>query len=225
MCRMDGSYNSTSEGSQRPQGYCPQMNSTSYYGPPPPGWNQYMIPMHGHPSTMYPPNTIYPQPFQHPPPHGTMYPPGWTTLDHTVPREVAENDEVEVVTEDPAAAALVKPGRTKLANFNPQEDIFLVKAWLEISCDPIVGNSQRGDSFWKRVLERYNFRRGTFPERTRRSLSSRWTNNIRPQVSLFAGYYAAAQQQNPSGMSDSDKVSLLYLFCLFCYVITTALAG
>ncbi|KAJ1261326.1 hypothetical protein BS78_09G020800, partial [Paspalum vaginatum] len=78
-------------------------------------------------------------------------------------------------------------GRTKLGNFNPQEDTFLVKAWLEISCDPIIGNSQRGDSFWKR---------------------SRWNNTIRPQVSLFAGVYAAIHRENPSSVSDSDKTSL-----------------
>jgi hypothetical protein len=28
--------------------------------------------------------------------------------------------------------------RTKLGNFNPDEDNNLVKSWLEISCDPIT---------------------------------------------------------------------------------------
>ncbi|KAJ1268443.1 hypothetical protein BS78_07G135700 [Paspalum vaginatum] len=74
-------------------------------------------------------------------------------------------------------------GRTKLSNFNPQEDVCLVKAWSEISCDHVI-------------------------ERTLRSLQSRWNNAIKPQVSTFSGYYAESLRLNPSGMSDADKTSL-----------------
>lgn len=49
---------------------------------------------------------------------------------------------------------------------------------------------------------------GPNPERSLRSLQSRWTNNIKPEVGKFAGYYAEALRQNPSGMSDADKTTL-----------------
>jgi hypothetical protein len=32
----------------------------------------------------------------------------------------------------------VIPSHRKLGNFSPKEDVFLVKSWLEISCDPIT---------------------------------------------------------------------------------------
>jgi len=37
----------------------------------------------------------------------------------------------------------VVPGRTKLSNFSLKEDVFLVKSWLKISCDPIINTGRR----------------------------------------------------------------------------------
>ncbi|WVZ66731.1 hypothetical protein U9M48_015915 [Paspalum notatum var. saurae] len=172
--------------------------------------------------TMYPP----PHGSMYPPTHATMYPPhgamflsGWNTaeIEHTVPAAEGEDDDLEVL-DAPNDSSTVgeKKGRTKLGNLNPQEDVNLVKSWLEISCDPIIGNAQRSISFWKRVAERYSFRRGPNPERTHRSLQSRWNNNINRDVGKFAGYYADALREDRSGMSDADKVSVLH-FSTFVY--------
>ncbi|KAJ1295423.1 hypothetical protein BS78_01G222800 [Paspalum vaginatum] len=130
------------------------------------------------------------------------------TVENTVPPTVGEQDEVEVIPVHEFVPSIEKRGSTKLSNFNPQEDVCLVKAWLEISCDPVIGNGQKGESFWKRVVERYNYRRGQHLERTLRSLQSRWNNAIKPQVSTFSDYYAEALRLNPSGMSDADETSL-----------------
>jgi len=51
-----------------------------------------------------------------------------------------------------------KPKEAKI-RFKPKEDELLVQPWLNISKDPIVGNDQRGDSFWKRIGEAYNTHR------------------------------------------------------------------
>ncbi|KAJ1256971.1 hypothetical protein BS78_K258500 [Paspalum vaginatum] len=134
-------------------------------------------------SMAVPPAAWYPQPYQQPPPEGGMYPPSMAAVENTVPPTVGEQDEVEVIPVHEFVPPIEKWGRTKLSNFNPREDVCLVKAWLEISCDPVI-------------------------ERTLRSLQSHWNNAIKPQVSTFSGYYAEALRLNPSSMSDADKTSL-----------------
>jgi hypothetical protein len=48
----------------------------------------------------------------------------------------------------PASRRLkVIPSRSKLGNFSPKEDVFLVKSWLEISCDPIINTGQKKEGF------------------------------------------------------------------------------
>jgi hypothetical protein len=58
---------------------------------------------------------------------------------------------------------------------------------------------------WERIMHRYNTRRAFNPERTVRSLQSRW-DTIKAEVTLFASYYADSIRENPSEMSDADKV-------------------
>lgn len=81
------------------------------------------------------------------------------------------------------------------------------QAWLAVSCDPIVNTGQKRQGFWNRITEAYNSRRGSMPERSTKSLMSRW-DSIKTQCSTFAGYMMAVLRQNPSGMTDADKTSL-----------------
>ncbi|PVH48216.1 hypothetical protein PAHAL_4G279500 [Panicum hallii] len=80
------------------------------------------------------------------------------------------------------------PGRSKLSNFSPKEDVFLVKSWLEISCDPIINTGQKKWGFWARIT------------------GHRW-DTIKAESSKFAGYMANVLRDNPSGMSDADKTA------------------
>ena len=64
--------------------------------------------------------------------------------------------------------------RTKLANFTAEEDTRVCHAWLAVSCDPIINTGQKRQGFWSRITEAYNSRRGTLPERSTKSLMSRW---------------------------------------------------
>jgi hypothetical protein len=45
---------------------------------------------------------------------------------------------------------------TKKANFSIEEDIVLVKAWLNTSMDPIQGNDKKVSKFWDRIWESYH---------------------------------------------------------------------
>jgi hypothetical protein len=100
--------------------------------------------------------------------------------------------------------------RIKHTNFSVQEDNLLCKSWLKISCDPITNTGQRKESFWLRVLNRYNSRRTNFSGRSQKSIMSRW-DFIKVEMSKFSGYMTTAIHSNRSSMSDSDKVLLMYL--------------
>nr|XP_034594732.1 uncharacterized protein LOC117856487 [Setaria viridis] len=58
---------------------------------------------------------------------------------------------------------------------------------------------------WDIIMQRYNLRRGSYPERSLRSLQSRW-DIIKAEVGKFSSFYADAIRENPSGMSDADKI-------------------
>ncbi|CAO2201670.1 unnamed protein product [Urochloa humidicola] len=116
-----------------------------------------------------------------------------------------EDDDLREVP--PSEVAKGKGKKKKLSNFKPEEDVIVVKTWLEISCDPITSTGQKRDRLWERIHERYNFEKAeSNPERSLRSLQSRW-EVIRAEASKFAGYYADVIRENPSGMSDADKTT------------------
>jgi hypothetical protein len=62
--------------------------------------------------------------------------------------------------------------RKKNLNFSPNENVMLVKSYLEVSCDPVV-NTNQNESLWSRIMTQYNERRGHYPEHTTRSAQSR----------------------------------------------------
>ncbi|CAO2177288.1 unnamed protein product [Urochloa humidicola] len=104
----------------------------------------------------------------------------------------------------PPVPRKVSASRNKQSNFSANEDTLLCKSWLEISCDPITNTGQRKESFWLRVVNRYNSKRGRYPERSQKSINGRW-DTIKAEVNKFSGYMADVIRSNPSGMSDADK--------------------
>jgi hypothetical protein len=92
--------------------------------------------------------------------------------------------------------------------FQPKEDELLIQSWLNVSTDSIVGNDQKGDSFWKRISEAYNDNRPKiFPERKSTALKGRWHKKINPSVQKFVGCYKQAVAVKKSGSSEADIVS------------------
>jgi hypothetical protein len=128
-----------------------------------------------------------------------------------------EADLYETAPPVPSPAAEGKrnkvAGRVKQSNFLPDEDVNLVKSWLEISCDAVTSNGQKKERMWQRILHRYNTRRGSYPNRSARSLQSRW-DTIKAEAGKFAAYYADTLRENANGTSDADKVSISYEFCI-----------
>jgi hypothetical protein len=117
----------------------------------------------------------------------------------------------DIPAQGSAPAPPVKGGQhTKLANFTFEEDMRVCRAWLDVSCDPIVNTGQKRQGFWNRIIEAYNSRRGSMQERSTKSLTSMW-DSIKTQCSTFAGYMTTVLRQNPSGLTDADKV------CVYTY--------
>uniref|UniRef100_K3XRH2 No apical meristem-associated C-terminal domain-containing protein n=1 Tax=Setaria italica TaxID=4555 RepID=K3XRH2_SETIT len=105
----------------------------------------------------------------------------------------------------------VGPSRSKLSNFSPKEDVFLVKSWLEISYDPIINTGQKKEGFWARITSQYNNKRGSFPERSFRSLQSHW-ETIKAEASKFAGHMANTSLAL-SNFADIEEYPFIYMHC------------
>jgi hypothetical protein len=103
-----------------------------------------MFPMQGQPGGWYPQAIQLPQ-------HNVsnFHPPCGPDIVSVDPAQwnVGLGAEVEVLPPEDSTHSILKRGRTKLGNFSPQEDVILVKAWLEVSCGPVIGNGQKGDRF------------------------------------------------------------------------------
>ncbi|CAL4955711.1 unnamed protein product [Urochloa decumbens] len=149
-------------------------------------------------------------PAMHPPPsaEGVFHPPQ-TGLICPVDDfgEQADPSAADVEEVEDIIRSKKKDGsRTKLSNFAPEEDVSIVKSRLEISCEPIINTGHKKENFWQRVTKRYNENRGRYPERTRRSIESRW-EKIKQESEKFAGFLAESIRVNASGKSDADKTS------------------
>src|SRR6266508_853864 len=141
-------------------------------------------------------------------------------------------DEVQEVTPSNLTMAVPGPSKRlakrkatakKLPNFTVDEDKVLISCWLNVSTDPIVSTGQRLEAYWKRIFDAYNGNRGSYPERTQKSLTKRW-DSIKENVSLFAGFYQQVLNRNQSGTTDSDKVVHTQFYSLqFIRTLMTAI--
>jgi hypothetical protein len=78
-------------------------------------------------------------------------------------------------------------------NFVHEEERRLTRSVLAILQDPIVGNQQRGNSFWERIFEHYK-EHAPFGERPYRSLETKW-EIVKHDVASFIGYTSKQKLQ------------------------------
>lgn len=86
-----------------------------------------------------------------------------------------------------------------------QEDIILIRSWLNVSKDTIIGVVQSLTKYWARIKEACNNddKHIQFLERKDTSLKSRW-NQIHPTIRKFIGCYKQALNQKISGSLEKD---------------------
>ncbi|XP_056864385.1 glutathione S-transferase T3-like [Raphanus sativus] len=96
-------------------------------------------------------------------------------------------------------------GRKERRTWTHTDDIVLISSWLNTSKDPLVGNEQRSDSFWKRIAAYFaaSPKIGVGEEREHGNCKQRW-HMINDQVSKFCGTYEKATRLKTSGQNDND---------------------
>ncbi|XP_023641247.1 glutathione S-transferase T3-like [Capsella rubella] len=100
-------------------------------------------------------------------------------------------------------------GKTSRLRWTNQEDVKLISAWLNTSKDPVVGNEQRVDCFWKRIAAYFQASEGA-STRGPVQCKARWSK-INKDVNKFVGCYSQASARKKSGESEDDVLSLAHV--------------
>ncbi|XP_056848379.1 glutathione S-transferase T3-like [Raphanus sativus] len=102
------------------------------------------------------------------------------------------------------------PVRKERRTWTPEDDVVLISSWLNTSKDPIVGNEQKCDAFWKRVAAYYSASRKGSDHRALSHCKNRW-QKINDHVCKFSGAYDAATRQRTSGQNENDVLRLAHI--------------
>ena len=107
---------------------------------------------------------------------------------------------------------------SRSSGYNISEDVLLCQVYIDISQDPITGRYQYANEFWSRVELKYNeLRQQHLEYRNMRSVHSRM-DTINVEVRRLNGCLKQVENLNPSGASEKDIVSIIYvLFFLIHY--------
>ncbi|KAL8256863.1 hypothetical protein R6Q59_028904 [Mikania micrantha] len=82
--------------------------------------------------------------------------------------------------------------RTRCGSSNPdrkwttEEEFALLKAWVDVSEDPIVGRNKKGPDFWSKIRSHFFQAMGRAEYRTNDMISSKW-RDINRKVKRFNG--------------------------------------
>jgi len=138
----------------------------------------------------------------------TVSPVGNLPLDNNEIIEIIENGTTASLSFSPINLPATLPDgdsvafatRTKAKNFIQSEDELLVCCYLNVGQDPVIGNQQRGNSFWRRVHEQFVAYDKVLNHRSQNQLNNRWLL-IQKLVNKFCGVYGQVLAQNQSGIN------------------------
>ena len=99
--------------------------------------------------------------------------------------------------------------------WSPIEDVVLIKAWLNTSNDPFIGNEQKASAsaFQKRIGAYFSSSPAvsSLPKRESSNCKKIW-QKINDSINKFVGCYDQAVSQRTSGQSEDDVVQVSYQF-------------
>jgi hypothetical protein len=96
----------------------------------------------------------------------------------------------------------VRKGKTIVVEEEKQVCIFV----FHVSQDPIIGNGQKNQTFWERIVAHYNNNRPiSCGEHLARSLETKW-GLIKHDVSKFCGNYHIVVALHESGTFSKDTL-------------------
>ena len=127
----------------------------------------------------------------------------------------------ETCEQEPPPQAEVEPVVKKAqrgGNFNVYEDNLLVTAWININItlNAVQGNEQKHKKYWNRIWEYFHEHKTFTSERSPNSLMNRWST-IQLAVIKFCGYLAQVESEQPSGVTEQDKVCSNYDTSIFLH--------
>lgn len=101
--------------------------------------------------------------------------------------------------------------RKERRTWTPSDDLVLISAWLNTSKDPIVGNEQRVDAFWKRVAAYFSAspKISACDRRDSSQCKQRW-HKMNELVMKFCGAYESASREKRSGQNENDVLRHAY---------------
>ena len=102
-------------------------------------------------------------------------------------------------------------GPKERRTWTPSDDVVLISSWLNTSKDPVVGNEQRSNAFWKRIADYFSASRKLAGSDKREAYhcNNRW-QNINDLVYKFAGAYEAASRERTSGKNENDVLKVAH---------------
>ncbi|XP_073120876.1 glutathione S-transferase T3-like [Henckelia pumila] len=102
-------------------------------------------------------------------------------------------------------------GTKKRSTWTKVEDEVLARSFVTISDDPIIGNDQKADAFWRRVVGYYNENRPpSSNNRSENVIRSHCHNTIQKKVNRFNANYNSIYNLYRSGHSDEDILRFAY---------------
>ena len=123
-------------------------------------------------------------------------------------------------TQPPSAQDQAPEGQNELpaaggrgSSYTIQEDLHLVKSWLNVSMDPVVGTNQSMGAFWQRIESIFHEHKDFPSTQNKKFLQGRWTF-VNGMVQRFCGHYAKALRNRRSEMTEADTVSIIICKCV-----------
>ncbi|KAL6614841.1 hypothetical protein ACP70R_037111 [Stipagrostis hirtigluma subsp. patula] len=115
--------------------------------------------------------------------------------------------------EESSGSSEEEPRKGMRINWNEEENLRLLSAWLEHSIDPIDGIDKKSEYYWKAVAADFN-KNGpkNGHKRTIKQLKTHW-GGVKREIAKFCGVYSRARSTYCSGQSDDmlmDKVRAWY---------------
>jgi len=123
-------------------------------------------------------------------------------------KATTKKKKAEVKKETAAEASTKRP-----PNFSNDEDLFICKAFVNVSTDPTVGTAQKGKDFWDKVQAKFREIQAEEAEvevvgntRTPHAIMNRWQRHIMPSMNKYNKYYKEHKDLNHSGWKEEDYI-------------------
>ncbi|KAJ3114053.1 hypothetical protein HDU96_002592, partial [Phlyctochytrium bullatum] len=96
-------------------------------------------------------------------------------------------------------------------NFSTKEDVWIARAYKEITTDPAVGTDQTSEVFFQKIADVFNDTIRNTPDfvqfRSANSIRNRWQNALQPTFTKFTSCMAKALDKEQSGWNLADYMA------------------